>query len=240
MPQRVGVDPIFNYAWRVWQDNIGLLAGTTFVYLLITVPIDAGGEALENVLREEGERGAAALVGLIGSLLSFFMQTFLGIGQATIALKLVRGQRAEFGDLFSGANRYLPLLIANFLFGIVGAFAFLLCIVPFVILFLMFWPYYWLLVDNRASLSDSPGLASKVTEGNWGTAFLLFLLSIVVGIVGFLACGIGIIFAIPLVTLLWATAYLMMSGQLAAYPGYGPQPVQPAFSPPGGSPFAGK
>lgn len=240
VPQRVGVDPIFSHAWRVWQDNIGLLAATTFVALIISAPIDFITAFVETMLREEGDDALAAIVNLGGSVLSFLVDTFLGIGQAVIALKLARGQRAEFADLFSGANQYVPVLIGSFLGGIVAGIAFLACIVPGVILCLMFWPFYYLLVDRKASLTDSFGLANKITEGNWGTAFLLVLLGIVIVFVGLLACGIGIIFAIPLVTLLWATAYLMMSGQLPAYPGHAPQPGPPAFAPPGGSPFAGK
>jgi DNA-directed RNA polymerase subunit RPC12/RpoP len=239
-PQRVGVDPIFSHAWRVWQDNIGLLAGTTFVALLISAPIDFFTGFVEAMLRENGDNGLAVLVNLGGSVLSFLVDTFLGIGQAIIAIKLARGQRAEFGDLFSGTNQYLPVLLGSLLAGLVGGIAFLACIVPGVILCLMFWPFYYLLVDQKASLTDSFGLASKITEGNWGTAFLLALLGLVIGFVGVLACLIGVIFAIPLITLLWATAYLMMSGQLATFPGQNPQKLAPTFAPPGGSPFAGK
>jgi uncharacterized membrane protein len=168
------------------------------------------------------------------------VDTYLGIGQAIIALKLARGQPAEFTDLFAGSSRYLSVLGGSLLGGIVAGIAFLLCIVPGVILCLMFWPFYYLVVDNKYGVMDSFGVAGKITEGNWGTAFLLWLLSIVIVMCGILALCVGIVFAIPLVTLLWTTAYLMMSGQLAAYPGYGPQPPQPTFTPPGASPFAGK
>lgn len=239
-PQLVGVDPIFNHAWNVWKQNLGLLVGTTVVVLVISMPIDFATNFIETMLRRDGDDGAASLVAFIGGVLGFLVDTYLGLGQALIALKLARGQRAEFGDLFAGGSRYLPVLGGSLLGGIVAGIAFLLCIVPGVILCLMFWPFYYLIVDNKYGVMDSFGVANKITEKNWGTAFLLWLLSIVIGVCGLLAFCVGIVFAIPLIGLLWATAYLMMSGQLAAYPGYGPQPVQPPFAPPGGSPFAGK
>ena len=37
-------------------------------------------------------------------------------------------------------------------------------------------------------------------------------------ILGFLALCIGLLFAAPLVTLLWVVAYLMMSGQISQQP----------------------
>jgi hypothetical protein len=52
----------------------------------------------------------------------------------------------------------------------------------------------------------------------------LWLLSIAVIIQGLMAACIGVIFAAPLVVMLWATAYLMMSGQLSATPGLGAIP----------------
>jgi DNA-directed RNA polymerase subunit RPC12/RpoP len=240
VPQRVGVDPIFNYAWQVWKQNLGLLAGTTLVVLLISAPIDFATNFIETMLRRDGDDAAAGLVGLLGSILGFLVDTYLGIGQALIALKLARGQRAEFGDLFSGGSRYLPVLGGSLLGGIVAGVAFLLCIVPGVILCLMFWPFYYLVVDNKYGVMDSFGVANKITEGNWGTAFLLWLLSIVIGLCGFLALCVGIIFAIPLITMLWTTAYLMMSGQMATMPGYAPPSAAAGFGQPAGSPFGAK
>jgi hypothetical protein len=240
VPQRVGVDPIWNYAWRVWQNNLGLLAGTTFVVLLITGPIAFGEDAARDMFRQEGEDALAGLVVCIGRTLRFLVETYLGIGQAIIALKLARGQPAEFSDLFKGGARYLPVLGGRILAGLAIGVGLLLCIVPGVILALMFWPFYYLVVEGKVGVMDSFGMANKITEGNWGTAFLLWLLSIVIGIVGFLAFCIGIVFAIPLITLLWVTAYLMMSGQLAPYPGYGSPPAAAGYGPPAGSPFGGK
>jgi hypothetical protein len=49
---------------------------------------------------------------------------------------------------------------------------------------------------------------------------ILWLVSVGIIIVGLLAFCVGIILAAPLVSVLWATAYLMMSGQLPPQPQY--------------------
>jgi hypothetical protein len=95
----------------------------------------------------------------------------------------------------------------------------LLCIIPGIILALMFWPFYYVVVESKAAVTDSFSVASTITQGNRGTTFVLWLASIGMMIVGVLAFCIGILFAAPLVGVMWATAYLMMSGQLAAQPG---------------------
>ena len=83
----------------------------------------------------------------------------------------------------------------------------------------MFWPSYYLVLDGRSSVFESFALAYNITEGNRVTTFLLWLLSVAVIIIGLMALCVGVIFAAPLVAMLWATAYLMMSGQLSTTPG---------------------
>jgi hypothetical protein len=53
-----------------------------------------------------------------------------------------------------------------------------------------------------------------ITNGNYGTAFLLWLASLGIAIVGLLALCVGILAAAPLIGMIWTTAYLMMSGQI--------------------------
>jgi hypothetical protein len=164
---------------------------------------------------------AAFVVSLLGSLVGQCVQLFICIGMAKIALKLARRQRAEFADLFSGGPIFLPVLGLYILLVLAVGFGFFLLIIPGIILLLMLWPAYYLVVDQKAGVIESFSLATKVAQGNWGTAFLLWLLSVGIMIVGVLALCIGVIFAAPLVTMLWAVAYLMMSGQI---------PVQPAYA----------
>jgi hypothetical protein len=80
-------------------------------------------------------------------------------------------------------------------------------------------------VDNKAGVISSFSMARTITEGNFGTAIGLWFLSVAVVVLGMLALCIGILFATPLVTMYWATAYLMMSGQLQE----GAEQPKPAF-----------
>ena len=89
---------------------------------------------------------------------------------------------------------------------------------------LWFWPFYYLNVEEKAGVIESFSVASKITEGNRGIAFVLVLVSFGVNVLGMLALCVGILFAAPLVSLLWATAYLMMSGQLPVQPQYAGKP----------------
>jgi hypothetical protein len=55
-------------------------------------------------------------------------------------------------------------------------------------------------------------------KGNSLTSFLLGLANLGIAIAGFLALCVGIVFALPLISTIWAVAYLMMSGQISTRP----------------------
>lgn len=219
-PQQVGVEPIFNFAWQVWKVNLGLLVGVTVIIMAISMAISLVMSGIQFALLQNDQPEVAQIANLIGQIVSNLVQMFLTIGQVQIALKLARGQRADFGDLFGGGPLFLPVLAISILTGIMYTVGFLLLIVPGVILALMFWPTYYLVVDQKTGIIESFSVAQRVTQGNWGTAFVLWLLSICIIVVGCAAMCIGLLFAAPLISLIFAVAYLMMSGQLPVHYGY--------------------
>jgi uncharacterized membrane protein len=151
------------------------------------------------------------------------VQIFLGVGELQLILKLTRGQQASFNDVFGGGPRFWPT-VGVFILSMIGiTLGIALCVIPAIILLLMFWPCYYLVVDNKSRVLDSFSSASTITQGNRGTTFVLWLASLGIMLVGVLAFCIGLLFAAPLVSVMWASAYLMMSGQLAA------QPAQAAY-----------
>ncbi|MBC7856819.1 MAG: hypothetical protein IAF94_25595 [Pirellulaceae bacterium] len=220
-PQVVGFEPIWNYAWLLWQQNLLLLLGVTVTIIAVSYVISFLFMIPQFALEQNGEREAAQIVNGLGAIVSNVVQIFLGIGQAQIALKMARRQPTQYTDLFGGGPLFLPVLGASILGGIAFALGFLLLIIPGVLLLLMWWPYYYLVVDRKAGVIESFSVAAKVTQGNWGTAFLLWLASVGIMILGCFALCIGVLFAAPLVTMLFAVAYLMMSGLIPVQPAYG-------------------
>jgi len=218
---RVPFDPIWNHAFRVWQANLGLLVGTTFIAGALSFAAVAPFAIGNFVLEQNREPELAAIVNFIGDIVSGVVQLYLGIGLAQIALKLARGFPAEVSDVFKGGPRFLPVLGVSLLFGLAVGAGTMLCIVPGVLVALWFWPCYYLVLEQKAGVIESFSLASRVTEGNRATSFVLGLASFGISILGCCAFYFGLLFAAPLVSLMSATAYLMMSGQLQSQPQYG-------------------
>lgn len=216
----VEVGEVMNHAMKVWQNNLGLLVGMTFVAGLLNNVVSYIGQGIQIALQANDQNELALVSIFVFMFINIAWQTFLSIGQVQICLKVARGQRAEFSDLFGGGSRFLPVLGLTLLATLVFILTGILLFLPIIPLMLFYWPSYYLVVDNKAPVMESFSMAARITEGNKLTTFVLWMLSVGIMILGVLALCIGVLFAAPLVSMLFATAYLMMSNQLGG-PGYG-------------------
>ena len=73
-------------------------------------------------------------------------------------------------------------------------------------------------MDEKAQALESFEMARPFAQPNAGTTIVLGLASFGIMLVGCMALFVGVLFAGPLVSCMWGTAYLMMTGQLAAKP----------------------
>ncbi len=218
VPTEVDAGSIINYAFEVWKANLKLLVGVTAVVLGIMYGLTFAQGILSEVFRQMGQPQVAGLLALVFSPLQMVLNVFLGIGQTLIALRLLRGQPAQFGDLFSGGPLFLPVLGASLLAGLATMAGFAACVIPGLLLWLFFWPFYWLVVDQKTGVLDSFKVALTIAKVNVGTTVLIWLASMAIILLGLIALVIGLLFAIPLVSLISATAYLMMAGLLSPRP----------------------
>lgn len=214
----VDIGSIVNYAIQLWKENLGLLVGAVLVMRGIGVILSQGSDVVMSILMRSGQREVAIGFGLITMVASILIESFLRVGYTQMMLKMARRQRVEFTDLFGGGPLLLPAVGVSLLFGIATAIGCLLLIVPGVIVVLVFWPCYYLVVDGKAGVLESFGLAREISANNYGTTFLIGLIYLGIIGLGLAACCVGVIVAAPLASLLVVAGYLMMSGQVPLNP----------------------
>jgi hypothetical protein len=236
-PQQADLGSIINYSIECWKEHLGILVGAFLVIVGVNVLIWL---VQQGLIAAAGQVWPFAVMGIAFSvsLISNAIQVYLGIGIALITLKIGRKESAKFSDLFEGGKQFLPIfgftlgvgiLTIGLAFG-VGILAAMLgdpqIAMPVVLglmaligiaslLFtLFFWPFYYLVVDEKATLFESFAKAKEIAVVNIGNTILLGLLSMGIALLGYMACCIGLLFALPLVSMLWTTAYLQMTGQI--------------------------
>ncbi len=151
----------------------------------------------------------------LGQLVLIAASMFFMIGYLDMLIKIARGQPAAVGDLFKIPGRLGPMIGVILLFGLMVSIGSMLCVIPGLILLVMFWPAQLLVLEGKADVIESFTVARSITANNTLTIILVWLVGGVIANLGALACGVGVFVSIPLAQLLWVTAYLMMSGQLA-------------------------
>jgi hypothetical protein len=143
-------------------------------------------------------------------ILSQVLSTFLSLGAARIGLNLVSGKEATVGMLFGEGGKLLRAIGASILFGLAVVVGLLLLVVPGIYIALRYGQYMAAIVDRDLGIFESFNYSSSLTTNNRLLLLGLWVLCVLIILAGFIACGVGLIFAIPLVWLTSMVAYRWM------------------------------
>ena len=184
---------------------------------------------------------------MIGQLITFAIITYFNAGFMKASLSAVRGNTPQFGELFSGGSRFLPLLGTYFLMYLCIVVGLILLIVPGIIaaLALSMAPFYC--VDQNLGPVEALKASWNATDGQKGKIFVYGLLSILVLFAGMLCCCIGYYGALGVVMLGNAVIFTRLTGTMGqgpfggfgggfGYGGYGAPPPYGYGGPPGYGP----
>jgi len=208
-----------NVAWEIYKANFGILLGAFAILIGISLAMSAVQQVLMAIGGAAGGDAGEILVVLaviIATILSWAVQTYLGIGMLRLNLAIARGENAEIGMMFSGGKQFLPVLGASILFAIATFLGLLAFIIPAFIVICGFWMYYSFIVDRDEPVFDSFSKSWEFSKGNRMTAVLMMFISFGLVIIGYLMLCIGIILTMPLSNMMWTVAYLMITGQQQA------------------------
>jgi hypothetical protein len=147
------------------------------------------------------------IVGILG----FLIYVTLYVGFGNLALKAARGNIPKWEMFRVPVITYIQISVVGFTCMLLGGLAFLLLIVPGVILMLMWSQVYLILLDGKASWFESLSFSKKLTSGNKISLLKLFFLMIIISI-PFLALTMLIIkLSLPDVSQLQAGASLALN-----------------------------
>jgi hypothetical protein len=151
--------------------------------------------------------GASFVVGLIQGAVPLLAGVCMG-GLYALCLKLIRHERAEFGDAFAGfSSDFLPLFLAGIVTGLLTMMGILLCVVPGIYLAVVWVFCLPLVVDRKLDFWPAMEVSRKVVNKHWWVIFGLLLAGLLVNLLGLLVCCVGVYVAQPIVIAALAYAY---------------------------------
>jgi predicted RNA-binding Zn-ribbon protein involved in translation (DUF1610 family)/uncharacterized membrane protein len=223
-PTKFEAGEVISTSWEIFQSQMGLLIGGTLLFMVIFLAAYVlmyllFGAAVFGLVAPMRGRPAVPAILLLGfgfAVAMTLMISYFQAGYNRFLLNVARGTNPQIGDFFSGGPYYLRFLGNGILFIIMVYIGIALCVIPGIIVMLMFWPFQFVIVDETSPQQGALSRAKDLTDGNWGATFLLWLAALGINLLGALACGIGQIFTAPLTSLMFAVAYCRMTGHPTA------------------------
>jgi hypothetical protein len=153
-----------------------------------------------------GIQGPSSLLGIATFLLSIVIGNLVTAAVIYGVFQDLRGQRAGIGDCLShGLAAILPVVIASVLFTLLAGVAFILLIIPGILVWLAFWLYVPAIVVEKRGIIESFKRSGFLTKRRRWAIFGLWLLVVIAsGAISMLLT----IFLVPAVGVSGSTAVL--------------------------------
>jgi uncharacterized membrane protein len=147
------------------------------------------------------------LFAVLNGMVPLLLQGPLTAGVEIFCMKKLMGRRAEFSDMFTGFNFFVPTLVVSLLTSVFVFAGTLLCIIPGLVLAAMYQFAYLFVVDKRMDFWPAMQASHAVVRNDY-FGFTMFLLALIgVNILGVLCCIVGVLVTIPLTFAAVTVAY---------------------------------
>ena len=171
------------------------------------------GEGWDMVKADIGTFLALALVfSLISSAVPVIIQGPMLAGFHIFCMKKILNRRAEFADLFTGFNFFVPALVASLVISLFVSLGFILCIIPGLVLTAMYVFTYLFIVDKRMDFWQAMQASHAVVRNDYFGFTMYILLCGLVLLLGVVCCIIGVFVALPVTIAATTVAYKEIVG----------------------------
>jgi uncharacterized membrane protein len=166
------------------------------------------GEGWEMVKDDLGVYVALTLVTFVlGTMVPFIIQGPLTAGFFIFCMNKTLKRRAEFADLFTGFNFFIPALVASLVITLFVAIGTAFCIIPGIVVAASCKFTYLFIVDKRMDFWQAISASHAVVKNDY-FGFTMFLVAMtLLNVLGFVCCLVGTLITIPISVAAITVAY---------------------------------
>lgn len=200
MTPAFSIEAALRFGWeRTKKYFLTLIVIGIAVFIISAIPSMIAGWARHN-----------GLVALLGQLVGMVLQILVSIA-VTKAVLLIHDDRKPTVDaVIPSGEVVVNYIIGSLIYGAIVVAGFILLIVPGIIWGIKYKMYSYLIIDKGMGAMDAIKKSGEITMGNKWYLFLFGIVSAIVCILGALALGIGLLVAIPVVTIAHAYIYRIL------------------------------
>ena len=171
----IDIGKAISRGWALVRDNMGVLIGATVLGWLITAGL--------------------AFVPVVGWVVGIVV---LG-GLDYIFIRRIRGEEVQVGDVFAGFNlAFLHLTLAGLVKSLLTSLGFVLCVLPGIYLGVGYVFALPLVIDKKMEFWPAMEVSRRVVHHHWWSIFALAIVVSLIVVAGVLACGVGVLVAVPI------------------------------------------
>jgi uncharacterized membrane protein len=237
--QQFSVGDAFNWAWNKFGKNALALIVAYLVYRVVSAVFSIATRLASRLGEQTTSAGLVAgllAVALILYVLSLGWEVFTWAALLTGCLDIADGKPVTIGSFFKPRN-FGQVILAALLVGVLTAVGFVLLIIPGIIFAVLASFTIFFVIDRSLGPVEALKASIAMVRSNIGEVLLALFAVVATTIVGFLACVVGLLVAVPVAALVMTYTYRKLSGGQVVpleQPGY--QPGPPPGRPPGPQP----
>lgn len=191
---------LLDQSWRIFKNNLGPLLGGFVLMMAPGVPANIFYYGSYNW------DWPSYLIWL-SQLVQFALYGPLMLGYYKMVHCAVAGHRVEFRDLFYGFSRFWPAFLAYFVIALFTAIGMLFCIIPGMLVTLVYLPVYLIILDGEDDFWKAMESSRKMVMDNFSQWLKLGVVLFLLNLAGMLLCCVGILVTAPMTYIVIALAY---------------------------------
>lgn len=200
------------YLRRDVQIDISSAISRGWVLVMANLPVLAGATVLAWAIGV-----GLGFLPIIGWAVGLLLGSVLHAGVLYMFIRRIRGEPVELGDMFAGFNVALqPLILAGLLVSALTAVGFVLCVLPGIYLAVSYIFVLPLVIDKKLDFWPAMEVSRQVVHKDWWSMFLFAIVMLLIVCLGAIACGLGLIIAMPVVFAAAMYVYEDLFGQKGA------------------------
>jgi uncharacterized membrane protein len=196
------VGAALSYGFNKYFANVGPV--------LAVIAVAIGAQLIVNII----ELSVSSLFGrLLFTVIGLVVGAVVNIGIYQTALTITKGETPTISGAFT-SDRWGEWIVFSIVYGLMVGIGIVACIIPGLVVLAFFGMAPYFFIDQHMSLGDALSASASAASGR-GYA-LPVVLSIIVGALGLIACGIGVLVTAPAAYIAVAFLYRGAAGQPVA------------------------
>lgn len=205
------ISDLFKISWKQTRAQIWVLAGLLIGWTIITFTLSIFSTP-DPSLGLSGYTLGIILMNIVFALIG----CIFNLGYLKNIFQALDGDEPQFSAYGQQARKILTYFIASIIMSIIVCIGFCLLILPGIYLAVRLQYFTAVIVEDNGGIISSLKRSWEITKGNFWPLFLLGLTFFGIAILGILLFVVGIFVAYPLIYMMYAASYRVLSAPLAA------------------------